>query len=138
MRARASGALLRRRRRTHDELVDRLRPSGRALLGELHGVGDLGLDLLVDPSELVLFAARGEEALARDAQGIALLLALLDLFARAVLAGIRHRVAAEAVRDDLDERRALAAARAIDRLRDAIPDDDRVLAVEAIARHAVA
>src|SRR5688500_14380051 len=68
---------------------------------ELDGALDLAADALLD----LLEAAVVEDALlaqvvAEDLDGVALLV-LLDLGARAVVAGVGHRVAHEAVRPDL-------------------------------------
>jgi hypothetical protein len=74
---------------------------------------------------------------ATAAQRIALL-PLLDLFLRAVEAGVAHRVTAEAIRHDLDEGGFVGGARPVDRLGDAALHLHDIIAVEAVARHAVA
>src|SRR5690606_15354585 len=67
---------------------------GRRLFGVLEGRLDGLLDLVLDGLERGLVGARLAEAIARDADRV-LLLALLELLARAVLAGVAHRVTAE-------------------------------------------
>src|SRR4029078_13206091 len=93
---------------------------------------DLGLERF----ELVFGHAELGEARARAVERIAPL-PLLDLFLRAVEARVAHRVAEEAIRDDLDQRRLARGAGALDGLGDAALDIDDVIAVEAIARHAM-
>src|SRR5918998_2479587 len=85
-----------------------------ALVGELDGA----LDLLADAGFDLLEAVVVEDALlaevvAEDLDGVALLI-LLDLGARAVVAGVGHRVAHEAVGADFEERRQVLFARTLD------------------------
>src|SRR2546430_8303178 len=94
-----------------DVLADGLRLRERRLLGELDRVGHLRLRLVVEPPELL--RARDAErldALAEDVDRVPLH-PLLHLLLGAVLAGIGHRVAAEAVRLGLDEERLARLAR---------------------------
>src|SRR5438093_9131495 len=96
-------------------LGDRLWRRERRLLGELDGVLDLRLDVVVERPEL-LGAGDAERlhALAEDVDRIALH-PLLHLLLAAVLGGVGHRVAAEAVRLGLDEEGQTVLARALDR-----------------------
>src|SRR5690606_11565573 len=125
----ASSALL---VRSGDVVPDALHLRRLALVGEADRVLHLFLDLGVDAGELLLARAGGDELAARDQHRVLLLLALLDLFARPVLARIAHRVAAETVGEDLDQRRAAAAARAVHGLGDAVADGEHVVAFEAV------
>ena len=94
-------------------MLEDLGPRLRALLGELHRVGDHLLDL-----RLHLLDRRAEpgvdEREARPEHRVALLV-LLELLRGPVLAGVAHRVAAEAVGAHLDERGLAVDARALNR-----------------------
>ena len=94
----------RRRALVGGRLEDR-RASGSGLsLGELHGVGDLGLDRRLERLDARVAEALLDERRARAGERVALLV-LLELGRRAVLGRVAHRVAAEAVGAHLDQRR---------------------------------
>src|SRR3954447_24040905 len=108
-----------------------------ALVGELHRLLDLLCDLLLDGDDVLLVHLRPHEQVASVRDRIALL-PLLDLFLRPVEAGVGHGVTAKAVGDDLDQRRDRFVAGPADCLANALAHADDVVAVEAIARNAVA
>src|SRR4051794_4946077 len=95
-----------------------------ALFGETNGLLDLTLDVGVDLREAVA-EARRLEVDARAGERVALL-ALLELGRGAVLAGVAHRVAAEAVGAHLDEGRLAALARTRHGFADALLDLEHV------------
>src|SRR5690606_5787029 len=96
-----------------------------------------GLDLVLDGLERRGVGASLAEAIEDDADRI-LLLPLLELLVGAVLTGIAHGVPTEAVGLDLDERGAAALARALDGRPEPLAHHVHVVALEAIAGHAVA
>src|SRR4051794_40217097 len=115
-----------------DVVVERLgRREGR-LVGEAHGVVDDADDGLVHAIGLALLEdALLLEAPREDLDRVALA-PLGDLLLRAVLLGVGHRVAAEAVGDRLDEHGLALLARLLERLAD---DGVGVEHVHAVALH---
>lgn len=110
---------------------------GRRVIGELHGVLDLDADVILECVQLGLGEADVEQTLAAAVERIAPL-PLLDLVLGAVEARITHRVTAEPVGHDLDECGLAGGARSLDRLGDPALDLDDIVAIEPVARHAMA
>ena len=119
-------------------VVERLRRRERGAVGEGHGVVDARDRRLVELLRLALL----EHALLHEPvpeRGDRVALAPLgDLLLRAVLLGVGHRVAAEAVGDGLDEHRLAVLAGAPDRLAHDLVGLDHVHAVAAHAGDAEA
>ena len=121
-----------------DVVVERLGRRERRLVGELDGLVDPADDLLVEPLGLALL----EHALLLEPAGEDLdrvaLAPLRDLLLGAVLLGVGHRVAAEAVGDRLHQDRLALLARRLDRLGDDRVGVEHVHAVALQARDAEA
>src|SRR5438876_64571 len=121
-----------------DVLADGLRLRERRLLGELDRVGHLRLRLVVEPPELL--RARDAErldALAEDVDRVPLH-PLLHLLLGAVLAGIGHRVAAEAIRLGLEEEWLARLARPLHGAARGVAHLEHVVAVDDLELHRVA
>ena len=130
-------SLLRDVRGHRDVFVDRLEGGLRALLGEGDRFLDLGLDLLAESLDrgVVDPAALLEDGLV-DHDGVAEL-GLFEFLRAAVLLGVGHRVAAEAVGLGLDEGRALAGPGAGGSLAGGLGHQFEVVAVDRDPGHAV-